>query len=116
MKLSEIKYQDLLRATNEDLNRIVFMDNDSQPKTNYGILLGGISMIPSRCLEAIKLYNEGQIKKIILSGGVPYLSLPFKTPEAKKMYDYLISQGIAPEDLILESKSKTTKENIVFFS
>ena len=69
-------------------------------------------MIPFRVDIAIDLYNKGLVKKILLTGYKPLLSTK-KEVEADIMLDYLLKHNIPKEDIILERKSKTTKENII---
>ncbi len=117
MKLSKLKYFDILfKASKEDLEKIVFEGDYPDIKVaQYGIVFGGIGMIPYRVDAALKLYREGLIKKIFLSGGVGYLNLNRLTPESYKMYDYLKQKGIKDEDIIIENKSRNTIENIEQF-
>ena len=69
-------------------------------------------MIPYRVDAALKLYREGLIKKIFLSGGIGYLNLNRLTPESYKMYDYLKQKGIKDEDIIIENKSRNCIETL----
>lgn len=62
-----------------------------------------------RILQVLPLYNRGQVKKILLSGGSGKLIEEEK--EADILADYLLSIGIDENDLILESKSRNTYEN-----
>lgn len=81
-----------------------------------GILLGGISMIPNRTDSAIKLYKDGKIKKILVSGGIGHFNINRHTSEAKMMSDYLIKNGIPKDDIIIEDKSRNTYENFLYCS
>ncbi len=119
MKLSEIPYVELLTKYNnqESLEEIVF---DTQypkveNKTDFGIVFGGVSMIPYRVEEALRLYNEDLIEKLVLTGGIGYLNKDRKTPEAFKMREYLLKHNVPDSDIIIESKSRSTFENINLF-
>lgn len=114
MKLSEIKYRDILcGARKEDIDKIVFeKEHQVEDKCEIGFIFGGISMIPNRVDEGIRLYEEGLINRILVSGGVGFLNADRKVPEAYKMRRYLIDQGIPSKDIIVEDKSRNTVENI----
>ncbi len=62
-----------------------------------------------RLMQAIKLYKENKVSKIILCGG------PASTAEDRRSYtqlkDYLVTMGIPENDVILEDKSHNTREN-----
>lgn len=94
MKLSDISYIDLFTKYNNkrDLCDIVF-DTEYrrvENKANFGIVFGGISMIPYRVDEALKLYKADLIDKLVLTGGIGFFSKDRKTPEALKMCEYLL--------------------------
>jgi uncharacterized SAM-binding protein YcdF (DUF218 family) len=65
-----------------------------------------------RCLHAVQLYRRGKPCPVILSGGklAPEQQGP---PLAKAMYDFLVQQGVAASDLIIEDQSRSTRENAV---
>lgn len=62
-----------------------------------------------RILKVLPLYFNGQVQKILLSGGSGKLFQEEK--EADILADYLLSIGVQAEDLILESESRNTYEN-----
>lgn len=67
--------------------------------------------LQSRLKEGIRLYKEGYGKYIIVSGG--------KGPgeditEAQAMKKFLMGYGIKESVIIMEDKSKNTKENLIF--
>lgn len=114
MKLSEIKYRDILcGARKEDIDKIVFeKEHQVEDRCEIGFIFGGISMIPNRVDEGIRLYEDGLINRILVSGGVGFLNTDRKVPEAYKMRRYLIDQGIPSKDIIVEDRSRNTVENI----
>jgi uncharacterized SAM-binding protein YcdF (DUF218 family) len=64
-----------------------------------------------RCLRAAELYREAPCPILVSGGKVqPTDAGP---PLAEVMRDFLITQGVRPEDLIVESSSRTTYENAV---
>ena len=116
MQLKDIKYKDIINSKESDISKIVFLNEKEQLKiSDYGVVLGGISMIPSRVDKALELYREGLIKKILLSGNSSSLNFFNLESEALKMRDYLRHHGVLESDIILETKSKTTLQNINYF-
>ena len=94
------------------------------PTDNYdvGIVLGGIADYDSqteahnfnshadRLMEAEQLYHKKIIDKIMLSGGNGSLYNNGYV-EANEMKKYLINKNIPSEDILIENKSRNTKEN-----
>ncbi len=89
-----------------------------------GILLGGAAYFdvhqkgffgePSdRFIQAVKLYHQGFIKKIVVSGGSGEL-LRQDIKEADFLKSELIASGVAEQDIIIENNSKNTYENAIF--
>ncbi len=87
-----------------------------------GIVLGGMVAFDKkkegffrededRFYQAYKLYHAGTIKKILVSGGTVDAELP---EEADFIKNELIAIGVKPEDVITETRSKTTRENALF--
>lgn len=77
-----------------------------------GLLFGGYEMLPNRADSAIKLYKDGKIKKILITGGIGYLSFARGESEAKELYQYLIKNGVRTNDILIEDSSKNTYQNI----
>lgn len=116
MKLSKIKYFNIFfRYKKEDLESIVFTNNQYNENVIFdiAIIFGGVSMIPYRLDAAINLYNNKKVKKILVSGGIGFLSLDRKNREAHKMQKYLLINGVKKEDIIIEDKSRNTYKNII---
>jgi uncharacterized SAM-binding protein YcdF (DUF218 family) len=64
-----------------------------------------------RCLQAARLYHQGQPCPVLVSGG-KYPDSP-GPPCADVMYVFLLRQGVKATDLIVENTSRTTHENAV---
>ncbi|SMB92284.1 Uncharacterized SAM-binding protein YcdF, DUF218 family [Desulfonispora thiosulfatigenes DSM 11270] len=64
----------------------------------------------ARVTEAVDLYNKGIVKKIIVSGGVGR----FSPTEAEVMAKVAMSLGVIREDIILEKKATSTRENLKY--
>lgn len=102
-----------MKKSIKDVNNLLFMNNRIDT-CDVGILFGGVSMIPNRADAAIKLYNKRIIKKILVSGNKSYLN-PFRhTKEANDLYEYLISNGVIKEDILIEDKSRDTYSNVKY--
>ena len=74
---------------------------------------GSISKLLVKRLQMAKeLYDNKEVDKIIVSGGVANAKAGIS--EASAMEKYLLSIGVKKEDIYLEDKSKTTHENALF--
>jgi uncharacterized SAM-binding protein YcdF (DUF218 family) len=63
-----------------------------------------------RCLHAVTLYRQGPPCRVVVSGG----HVENRAPEvscAQVMRDFLIQQGVAAGDILMEDESLTTHEN-----
>ena len=94
---------------------------------DIGILLGGYSnfrIVPNhdrhnfseranRFNNALELYYEGKIKKILLTGGSGSL-LKDEPSEAVLIREFLVQSGIPDSVIIVEGASKNTWENAKF--
>lgn len=95
----------------------------------YGIVLGGYSnwdwvrnrvefgQVADRLLEGIRLYHQGQIKKLVLASDGSIIEsendVEMKgNPEG--MLQYLEALGMPRKDVILETKAWNTQENATF--
>lgn len=111
MKLSEINNANL---TDKQIEKIVFSDiNDSGKSAKYGIVFGSYTLQKYRIEQAIKLYKEGRVEKLILTGGKGGISNKNNedVPEAELMKASLVKNGISPQHLILDNSSNSTIEN-----
>ena len=91
---------------------------------DIGILLGGYSNFnirpnhdrhnfserANRFNNAIELYHQGKIKKLLLTGGSGSL-LENEPSEAEAMRSYLIQTGVPDSNIIIEGASRNTREN-----
>lgn len=88
-------------------------------KADAGIILGmamwGEQPSPGlkeRLDYGLKLFKEGKFSTIIVSGG---LDKPgYKYTEAQGMRNYLVGQGVPEEAILLDNKSTSTYENLLF--
>ncbi len=87
-----------------------------------GILLGGLSSVDrysgelfssaaDRFIQANKLYHQGIINKIVVSGGRINRHEP---KEADFIRSQLIASGTSQSDIVVENRSRNTYENAIF--
>ncbi len=65
-----------------------------------------------RVLQAIQLYHDKKIKKILFSGGSGYVMMP-DWKEAAWLAEMTVKCGVPKEDIIIENESRNTFENAV---
>ncbi|SFF09406.1 protein SanA, affects membrane permeability for vancomycin [Paenibacillus catalpae] len=94
--------------------------DDSAPieKADAAIVLGASlwSDKPSPALKerldfAYKLYKEGKVKQLILSGGLDHNGS--KLTEAEGMRVYLLEKGIPADKMLLDNAARSTYENLL---
>lgn len=64
-----------------------------------------------RVNHAVVLYREKRVKKIIFTGGQGNAD---EETEAETAAKYAVENGVAPADILLENKSRSTYENLLF--
>ena len=112
IRLTEIDKESL---TDEEIEKIVYSDiTDTGESTTYGIVFGNSMLIKERVKTAVDAYQQKRITKVIFTGGINGISNEEKDkiPEAQKMKDLAIKQGIKVCDIITEEESNNTFENI----
>lgn len=81
-----------MRYYDPDLNRVVY------------------SSSVDRLLQALQLYHDGKIRKILLSGGSGFVNYQ-DWKESGLIAKVLLKSGVKEEDIILENGSRNTYEN-----
>lgn len=91
---------------------------------DYAVVLGGFSLYDyeasrltfsdsgDRLFQAYQLYQQGKVRKILLTGGSGSVLHPEKT-EADKVKNFLMALKVPEQDIILENASRNTHENAV---
>lgn len=102
-----------MKKVTKFLEKKVFIPNNHLTNYDIAIVFGGPDMIPTRINQAIKLYTQNKISKILVTGGIGYFNKNRTTTEANIMKEYLIKNNISIKDILIENKSKNTKENII---
>ena len=92
--------------------------SDGQNGADYLIVLGaqwredGPSyLLKKRLDQALEYLEENPQTRVIVSGGQGSNE---PVSEAEGMYGYLVEAGIRPERILLETESKSTRENLAF--
>lgn len=75
---------------------------------------GQIELMESvdRIVRAVALLRAGQARMVLLSGG-EITALPGEPSEAERLASYLRDEGIAPDRILVEGRSRNTRENAV---
>jgi len=66
-----------------------------------------------RLLQAVELYNEGKIKKILVTGASGNLIYP-GLKEAKILRSFLLNIGIPKQNILMDTLAENTHENAVY--
>jgi len=66
-----------------------------------------------RLLQAISLYEEGKIKKILITGASGNLMYPH-LKEAKLLRSFLLKTGIPGKNILMDTLAENTHENAVY--
>ena len=67
-------------------------------------------ILKSRVDEGISLYKDGYVKMMIMSG----TNAHNEYVEAEVMKEYALTQGVKEEDILLETKAKSTYHNMLY--
>lgn len=111
MLVSKLTEADL---TDEIMDRLLYKDlEDTGENVDCIIVLGSKKATKYRVPMAVNVYNSGRANKIMLCGGA-LREFPDGTRiEAEDMYKSVMELGVSKEDIILESTSQNTVENIL---
>lgn len=104
MKISELSLADISTSNKELVNSILYdgIEDDGQ---NGDILFvfGSTIATKYRVPLAVELYKSNRVPKILMSGG---------KQEAEQMMEKAVALGVPIEDIILETESTHTIENV----
>lgn len=105
-----------LYITGNIISICMYSVKDEKCKADVAIVLGAATynedvspVYQERLNHSINLYQQGYVKKIIVTGG---LSPHNKQSDAYTAKHYVISQGIPEEDVLIEEQSTITQENL----
>ena len=109
MKISELNPDKL---TDKIMTNLLYGDITDDLKNGDCIFVFGSSKaVLYRLPKAIQLYSEGRANKILFSGGVAWNGNSL--PEAILLKNKAIELGIPEKDILVETDSTHTKENIL---
>ncbi|MBS4198543.1 YdcF family protein [Bacillus sp. FJAT-49732] len=109
MKISELKFEDL---SDELMTKLLYSDiNDDLKKGDCIMVFGSSKAVQYRLPKALQLYHEGRANKLLFSGGVAWNGNSF--PEAIILKNKALELGVPEEDILVETISTHTKENIL---
>lgn len=90
---------------------------DANQQADVGIVLGAAvydtepsPVFRERINHAISLKQDGRIRRLLFTGGA---ASPGDLTEAEVARDYAIAKGIAPRDILMETTSRTTRQNLL---
>lgn len=93
-----------------------YSNNDEKCEADVAIVLGAATyqeevspVYRERLNHGIELYQEGYVEKIIVTGGI---SEGNEYSDAYVAMQYVVSQGVEQEDVLLEEISTITQENL----
>lgn len=67
-----------------------------------------------RFIQATKLFHQGVVQKILVTGGSPTLTGEKKIPEAFQLRMELLQQGIPDSSIIVEHRAWNSYENAIY--
>ena len=119
MKILVIALLALLLATTVTGARIyTYGSVSSDTKADAAVVLGAAvwstnvsPVFRERINHALNLYRTKQVRKIIFTGGQGNANEPTEAAAARS---YAVANGIPAQDILVEQKSHTTYENIVY--
>ncbi|KJD41569.1 hypothetical protein QD46_00050 [Paenibacillus polymyxa] len=68
--------------------------------------------LKERLEEALRLYRNGMVQRLIVSGGLDQPDFPYT--EAEGMQRYLVGRGVPVQHIVLENQATSTYENLLY--
>jgi uncharacterized SAM-binding protein YcdF (DUF218 family) len=94
----------------------LYGNNSYAHKADAAIVLGAAvwgekpsPVFRERINHAINLYKNGNVKKIIFTGGVGEINEPAEAVVGQR---YAIARGVKASDILIETQSRTTSQNL----
>lgn len=107
IRVSTIREEEL---SVELVDRLLFRGiEDTGERADCIIVLGSEKAVKYRVPAAVEAFKAGRAGKIMLCGGAAG-----EIPEAELMRRAALEMGVGEEDIIMESSSQNTVENILF--
>lgn len=103
------------RLSRQDVDEILFNGvEDNQESGDCMLVFGSQKCLKYRVPKAIGLYKDKRASKILFSGGNLWAGQT--DAEAILMKQMAIKHGVSAADILIETKSKHTKENVLYSS
>lgn len=110
MKIEDLKYSDI---TKEIVDKVLFEGLEyTGEEAVIAIVPGSNRAAKYRVPVAAELYLQQKVKKLFMCGGNKFAEDGIVT-EAEAMKKKAMELGVKEEDILIETKSETTKENII---
>lgn len=95
------------------LGHLLSKEDQLMGRADVAILFGALTpwKIQNRINKAVKLYKQGWVKKIIVTGG---MNRVYKKLEAPLIREQLVKKGVENKDILLEPRATNYKENALF--
>ncbi len=101
--------------TPDIIDRLLFEGlEDSGETADCIIVLGSLKAAKYRVPPAVEAYKLGRAKKLLLCGGAVRDFPNGHCTEAEDMYKAVVKLGVPETDIILESDSQNTVENLLY--
>jgi hypothetical protein len=99
---------DMKTITQEQIQQLLFEGMiDDGMAGDCIFVFGSRNAVTYRVPKAVELYKQGRSSKILFTGGV------FATPESMTMKSSAIQLGVRESDILIETESRQTKENVL---
>lgn len=109
MRISELQPEKL---TNHQKTALLYHHIEDDMRSGDCIFVPGSSKaVEYRLPKAIQLYNEGRAGKMLFSGGAIWEENSLT--EAELLAEESMRQGVPDKDVLIENKSKHSKENVL---
>lgn len=109
MMISELNPNKL---TDLQMTNLLFANiNDDMAAGDCIFVCGSSKAVQNRLPKALQLYEEGRASKLLFSGGAVWNGNSL--PEAILLKNKAMELGVSEKDILVETTSKNTKENVL---
>ena len=95
---------------------VAFAERDETRPADVAVVLGAAAwhhkpspVLEERLKHAIELHHSGKVQKLIFTGGFGENATMAESEVAR---DYALTQGVPREDILIETASRSTSENV----
>lgn len=114
MKLSELKYRDIiLQMKKEEVEKMVFAGTaQEEQKSDIGFVFCDPLSVPYVPKEALRLYNEGLVDRLLVAGGIGLNDATLKTRQTFRVVKCLTDLGVPIDKILIEARFSKAEESI----